>query len=200
MPRSSNKAPVKIDKYNQAEPKIHPVTWISIASFFVIIIALLIIFTPNNQEKIYKAYTTYGVTTLPKDHPLYQVSYDGSLFRKGAKDIIEDNEVVILYIGYAQCPDCQSHITPFSTYFESTGMDEYVSRIYYIDVTQDPKGTEALVTAHPEFKDTTPQIALFINGEVAHIYVASEHDISTSQKINQNVRGFYEEAIDLINA
>ena len=49
-----------------------------------------------------------GVTTMPEDHPLYQVTYD--LFKKGLKDILEKEEVVILYIGYAACPNCQTHV------------------------------------------------------------------------------------------
>ncbi|MDY0295472.1 MAG: hypothetical protein RBQ71_06660 [Acholeplasmataceae bacterium] len=199
MPRSSNKAPIKVDKYSQAQPKVSPITWISIAGFFVVILAIIFIFSPNNQEKIYNAYTTYGVEDLPKDHPFYQVDYNGGLFKKGLEDLLEKEEVVILYIGYAQCSGCQAHIVPFATYFESTGMNEYVDKVYYMDVTQDGKGFEALAAKYAGIVDSTPQLILFINGEMADIYAAANADTSSTALINSNVRNFYEDAIDIIN-
>lgn len=200
MPRSSNSAPVKVDKYNQNQATIHPITWAAIGGFFVVILALLLIFSPNNQERIYNAYTAYGVTELPKDHPLYQVDYEGGLFKKGLEDIIEKDEVVVLLIGFAACPGCQSHVAPLSKYFESTGMNEYVDRIYYLDTTKDLNGFEKLAATYPEIVETTPQIILFINGELVKLYTPDQADTSTETAINRNMRDFFEDSIDLINA
>ncbi len=200
MARTANAKPAKIDKYNKNQSNVSPFTWISIAGFFLAIIVLLIVLTPNNPEKILKAYEAYGVTTMPEDHPLYQIKYEGSLFKKGLKDIIEKEEVVIVYIGYAACPGCQTHVTPISTYFTSTGMNQYTDKVYYMDVTADIKGFEALSAAHAGFATSTPQIALFINGEMVKLYAAANADTSTSTMINRNIRNFYEDGIDLINA
>ena len=65
MPRSSNTTSVKVDKYNQNQAKVSPLTWVAIAGFFVSIILILVLLTPNNQEKILEAYEAYGVTTMP---------------------------------------------------------------------------------------------------------------------------------------
>lgn len=198
MPRANNSKPIKIDKYANS-PKVPLAVWLSIAGFFVVVLTLLVIFTPNNQEKIYNAYTTYGVTTMPKDHPLYQVKYDNGLFRKGLADILEDEEVVIVYFGFAACPGCQAHVTPISTYFLSTGMNEYVDRVYYLDVSQETKGFDALRAANTEIQTTTPQMALFIDGELVEIYVATEANASNATQINRNIRDFYENSILKIN-
>lgn len=200
MPRSSNTAPVKVDKYNQNQAKIHPITWAAIGGFFVVILVLVLIFSPNNQERIYNAYTAYGVTDLSKDHPLYQLDYDGSLFKKGIEDVIEKEEVVVLFVGFAACPGCQSHVAPLSSYFESTGMDEYVDRIYYLDTTKDLKGYEKLAEKYSEIVETTPQIVLFIDGELVKLYTPDQADTSTPAAINRNMRNFFEDSIDLINA
>lgn len=198
MARAS-KPKVKIDKYNRNQAPIHPITWITIASIFVVILGIIIIFSPNNQERIYNAYVANGVTTLPKDHPLKQVTYNGGLFQKGLKKIIEQEEVVILYIGYPQCPGCQSHITPVATYFKSTGMDDYTDYVYYIDVVNDTKGFETLRSNYSLIQTATPQIALFINGELVDIYNAAISNPTTTQQINAAISGFYTKAIGLIN-
>lgn len=198
MARAS-KQKVKIDKYNKSQAPIHPITWITIASIFVVILGIIIIFTPNNQEKIYNAYVANGVTTLSKDHPLKQVTYNGGLFQKGLKKIIEQEEVVVLYIGYAQCPGCQSHITPVANYFNSTGMNQYTDHVYYIDIVQDTKGFEILRSQYALIQAATPQIALFINGELVDIYNAAISNPTTPQQINAAISGFYTKAIGLIN-
>ncbi|HAX03442.1 MAG: hypothetical protein A2Y45_00220 [Tenericutes bacterium GWC2_34_14] len=200
MPRSSNTTSVKVDKYNQNQAKVSPLTWVAIAGFFVSIILILVLLTPNNQEKILEAYEAYGVTTMPENHPLYSLKYDGSLFKKGLEDVIADDEVVILYIGYAACPACQAHITAISTYFTSTGMNEYVDRIYYMDTSNDLNGFNALSAAFEEIVDSTPQLVIFINGEIVDIYNAQGVNPSDATAINRAIRTFYEDGIDLINA
>lgn len=198
MPRSSNSTSVKVDKYNN-QAKVPLAVWLSIAGFFVVILGLLVIFTPNNQEKIYEAYTAYGVTTMPEDHPLYQVKYEGGLFRKGLEDILADEELVVVYFGFAACPGCQAHVTPISTYFTSTGMNEYVDKVYYLDVSQETKGFDVLRAEFTEIQTTTPQIAFFMNGELVEIYVATEANAPDATQINRNIRDFYNNSIDLIN-
>lgn len=200
MPRSSNKQAVKVDKYKQNQTQIHPITWISIAGFFVVILAIFLIFSPSNQEKTYKAYTAYGVTTMPEDHPLYQVNFKSTLFKKGLDKLIDKEDVVVLYIGYAACTSCQSHVTPISTYFTSTGMNEYVDRVYYLDPSQDTDGFYALSALYSQILESTPQIMVFIDGELVKLYTPETADTSTTAMINRNIRTFYEDAIKLIIA
>lgn len=189
---------VKIDKYNQGN-KISPVTLYAILGFAVVVFALIAIFSPSNEEKIYNAYRAYGVTTLSEDHPFYQVDFDGGLFSKGVEDYIKSGEPTIVILGFAACGGCQAHITPFATYFESTGVNELVDRVYYYDVSVDQKGFAELQGMFPEIPGSTPQIILFMDGEIVEHYYATTENATDATTINRNIRDFYEAVVTAIN-
>ncbi len=189
---------VRIDKYNQGN-KISPMTYYALIGFVVVVFAIVAIFSPSNQEKIYNAYAAYGVTTLPEDHPFYQVDYNGGLFSKGVEDYIASGEPTIVILGFAACGGCQSHITPFATYFESTGVSDLVDRVYYYDVSVDQKGFAELQGMFPEIPGSTPQILLFMDGEIVEHYYATTENATNATDINRNVRDFYEAVLTAIN-
>jgi hypothetical protein len=194
MARKNSKK-VKIDKYSKVEPKIHPITIASIIGFFVVVFGLILIFQPSNQEKIYDAYDLYNVE-ITEDHPFYQVSYRGGLFKKGLNKIIENDEVVVVYVGFATCPACQTHIKGFESYYRSEGLDEHVSRIYYLDPTQNQGDYENFQEAFPELTGSTPQILVFMNGEVIQTYSPGESTEQTD--INRSIRDFYRAVVTKI--
>lgn len=189
---------VRVDKYSQGN-RISPATLYAMLGFIVVVFAIIAIFSPSNQEKIYNAYQAYGVTTLPEDHPFYQVDYDGGLFSKGVEDYITSGEPTIVVLGFASCGGCQAHITPFATYFESTGVSEFIDRVYYYDVSVDQKGFAEFQGMFPEIPGSTPQIILFMDGEIVAHYFATTENATNATDINRNVRDFYEDALELIN-
>ena len=186
---------VKVDKYSKVEPKIHPITIISIVGFFVVIFGLLLIFQPSNKEKIQDAYALYNVE-LADDHPFYQVDYSGGLFKKGLKKIIGSDDVVIVYVGFAQCPACQTHIKGFASYFASEGADEYASTIYYIDPTQNQGDFIKFQEAFPQITNSTPQLLVFVDGELVRQFTPGQSTVQT--EINRNIRDFYRAVVTLI--
>lgn len=186
---------VKVDKYTKVEPKIHPITIASIVGFFVVIFGLLLIFQPTNQEKIYDAYALYNIE-ITEDHPFYQVNYRGGLFKKGLSKIIEQEEVVVVYVGFASCPACQTHVVGFESYYHSEGLDEHISQIYYIDPTQNQGDFENFQKAFLDIQNTTPQILVFMDGEIVLTYSPGE---STEQtEINRSIRDFYRAVVTKI--
>ena len=194
MARQTSKT-IKVDKYSKVEPKIHPITIASIIGFFVVVFGLILIFQPTNQEKIHEAYALYNVE-ITEDHPFYQVNYRGGLFKKGLNKIISQEEVVVVYVGFAACPACQTHVKGFESYYHSEGLDEHVSRIYYIDPTQNQGDFENFQEAFPEILNTTPQILVFMGGEIVESYSPGE---STEQtEINRSIRDFYRAVVTKI--
>jgi len=186
------------DKYTKVEPKIHPITLIAIASFFVVVLAIIFIFKPSDQKVIYTAYEPYATSDFTEDHPFVTVAYDSKLFSKGFDKILEEDEVVALYIGYPTCPSCQAHIGAFEKYYHSEGFDEYVSQIYYMDPNDDLDSVNAVLENFTDVEATTPQLLIFHNGELISIFVPLSSEDATA--INRSVRDFYLDAIDLINA
>ncbi len=186
------------DKYTKVEPKIHPITIIAIVSFFVIIVTLIFVFKPKDQTVIYTAYEPYATSDFTEDHPFVSASYESKLFNRGLDKIIVKEEIVILYMGFPGCPSCQKHIGAFEKYFYSTGFDEYVSKIYYLNASEKPDDANALIADFTDIEATTPQLLIFHNGELIAIFepISSEDSVA----INRSVRDFYEDAIDLINA
>ncbi len=185
------------DKYTKVEPKIHPITLYSIIGFFVISISLIFILQPNNQDVVYASYETSATADFTEDHPFYQVTYDGSLFHRGLDTILKKDEVVALYLGSPECPSCVAHIGAFEKYFNSEGFDEYVTRIYYINATEDAAGMTKLMELYPEVANTTPQLIVFMNGEVIDTFEPVSGDDATL--INRSVRDYYQDVIAVID-
>jgi len=185
------------DKYTKIEPKIHPITLFAIIGFLVVVVGLIFIFKPQDDTVIFAAYEATATSDFTEDHPFVTVSYDGSLFKKGLAKIIQQEEIVLVYVGFSQCPSCQVHIGPFQKYFTAEGFDEYVSKIYYLNTSEDFDGVTAFIADYPEVTDSTPQLLVFKNGVV----VATFTPVSTEDTtlINRSVRDFYREAIAAIN-
>lgn len=198
MARATN-TKVKIDKYNKIEPKIHPITLAAIILSVVSVLVLMIVSQPSNSETIYNAYDPYVTSEyFTEDHPFYQLTYNGSLFKDGFKKVVEKEEIVVLYLGFETCPACQATIGPIQRYFNSTGFSDVVESIYYINPTKDTKGATDLSSAYPEIGVSTPQLIVFQNGEIIAAYQYPENADAT--QINRSVREFFEGALVTINS
>jgi hypothetical protein len=194
MARNKKVKKVKIDKYSKVEPEISKWTIIGVVGF-IVVMALLVIFSmPNNQQKIYNAYKPYVTSThFTKDHPFYQLN------TKQVRNRIEKDEIFILYIGNERCQACVASIGAFQRYFYSEGMDLHVKHIYYFVPQNDPDGTEKLAIDYPLIGDFTPQLILFINGEIVLSYQPPQVQNPTDQMINTAVKKFFVDGLKLIN-
>lgn len=198
MARNTNKT-VKIDKYNKIEPKIHPITLAAIILSIVSIFVLIIVSQPSNRETVYNAYDPYVTSEyFTEDHPYYQITFNGSLFKSGFEKVLEKEEVVVLYLGFETCPACQATVGPIQRYFNSTGFSEVVEQIYYINPTRDTKGATDLTAAYPAIGVSTPQLIIFQNGEIIANYQYPENADAT--QINRTVREFFEGALETLNS
>ncbi|MDO9628630.1 MAG: thioredoxin family protein [Acholeplasmataceae bacterium] len=183
---------IKIDKYNKVEPKVHPITIASIIGFFVIVFGLILIFQPTNQEKIAKSYELYNIE-LTEDHPFYQVTYGSKLFKRGLDKIIAKEEVVVVYVGFPSCPACQTHIKGFESYFRSENVEDYTSKIYYINPNENVADFVKFQTAFPSIINSTPQLLVFIDGELVTQFSPGSSTAQTD--INRSIRDFYRAAV-----
>ncbi|MCD4827065.1 MAG: thioredoxin family protein [Acholeplasmataceae bacterium] len=184
------------DKYTKVKPKVHPLTISAIVGFFVIVIGIIIVLQPSNRESIYNAYSPYSTNDLTEDHPFYEVNYKSTLFNKGLKTRIEDDELVFVYIGSPDCTSCQAHIGAFQKYYESLEMSDYVDTIYYLNPGNDLDQFEDFVADYEGVAETTPQLIVFQDGEI--LYQFSVVSAEDTQLLNRSVRDFYEEVIDLL--
>ncbi len=185
------------DKYNKVAPKVHPLTYVSIIGFLVIVFGIIFALRPTNEELIYLSYEATATDDFTEDHPFYQVQYEGTLFKVGLEKIIEKNEIVIVYVGYSGCESCQKHIGAFQKYFYSQNFDDLVSTIYYLNTLEDTEGLTLFQTDFPEVLASTPQLLVFQNGVI--VYSFTPISVDDTQAINRSVRDFYDEAIALIN-
>jgi thiol-disulfide isomerase/thioredoxin len=184
------------DKYTKVKPKVHPLTISAIVGFFVLIIALIIVLQPTNRESIYNAYSPFSTNDLTEDHPFFEVNYKSTLFKKGLKAIIEDEDLVFVYVGSPDCTSCQAHIGAFQKYYESLEMNDYVDTIYYINPSSSLEQFNDFVTDFEGVQEATPQLLVFQNGEILYQFeVVSAED---TQLLNRSVRDFYEDVIDLL--
>jgi len=191
MARSKKQKKLKIDKYSKVDPQISKGVLIGIISFILVLVVLFIISIPNNQQKVYNAYSPYVTSQyFTKDHPFYMVN------TKQLNRLIEKEEIVILYIGNETCPACVASIGAFQRYFNSEGMNEHVKYIHYLNPMLDLPGFEALATKYTQIQDVTPQMMLFINGEIVLVYQAPTD--TAEQAINQATRRFFVDGIKLI--
>lgn len=187
---------VKIDKYSKTEPGLNKWSIIGLLGFFVVLIGLILLLQPSNEQKIYEKYELYGAT-LEEEHPFYEVNYENKLFRKGLKGIIESEEVVVVLIGNQQCEICVRHIGPIANYFYSTGMDEVVDKIYYFDPATDDEALLKLSGDYLGITANVPQLLVFKNNQVDSVFTVASND--NLQLINSSLNTFFTQAIAKLN-
>lgn len=175
------------DKYNQVEPKISTGILVSIIASVVITIVLVLIALPSNSEKIYNDYVNTADDYFTEDHPYYEVK------ASKIERMIDGEETFVLFISSPDCQACQLHIGTIQRYFESTGAIDEFDMIYYLNPLKDAEGFERLVDAQDHMSSATPQMFVFVNGELTEAFDANLS--TTEQSRNTNVRTFFEDAI-----
>ena len=184
-------------KYNALEPQVSKWTYIIIASVMVVIIGLLIILQPSNQDKIFASYDPVANDDFTEDHPFYEVSYRSSLFNQGLDKILEKEDVVFLYVGSNTCQSCVAHIGAIQKYFYSENVDEKVNQIYYYNAVKNEKDFIALFDNVTGITESTPQLLLIVDGEISLKFTVQSAD--NAQLINSSVRQFFVDALKEIN-
>lgn len=184
-------------KYNALEPQVSKWTYIIIGFVIVLIVGLLIGLQPSNREKIFASYDLVASDDFTENHPFYEVSYKSSLFNQGLDKILENEEVVFLYIGYNGCASCNAHIGAFEKYFYSENVDDVVDQIYYFNATSNEKDFYALYDNVLGIGEETPQLLLIINGEIQLSFTVQSAD--NTQLINSSVKAFFIDALEEIN-
>lgn len=179
------------DKYNKVEPKVSLGILISLAAFIVVALTLILIALPSNRERIYTSYeATANLDYFTEDHPYYEIN------ASKVEKYINRGDTFLLLISSSDCTSCQSHIGTIQRYYESTGADALLDQIYYYTPKDDAEGLNRLMELSPDILDLTPQLILFVDGEVV---LSLDANLSTTEQTkNTNVRSFFEDAIALI--
>ena len=185
-------------KYNPIEPQVSKWTYIAIAGIFVLILGLVIGLQPSNSKKVYDAYKNFASADFTEDHPFVEVSYRNKLFSSGLEKIIDQDEIVILYVGYNQCQSCIAHIGAFQKYFYSVGLSDKVDQIYYFNALANQKDFAALQTNLEGITGETPQLLVYLNGKLEMVFTVQSAD--NTQVINNSVKTFFEQVLAKINA
>lgn len=165
-------------KYHQVNPKVPKEVIYGLIGVVVVIIGLFLLTLRSNEEKIFDAYSVTAAT-ITEEHPFYEVSYEGGLFSDGLKDIIENERLVIMYMGSPLCSFCVETIGHVETYYSEEGFDEIVDKIYYY---QDFPGNDAsndretMLSDLPSIERTTPQMVAFLDGEIFFEYTSPEDE------------------------
>jgi hypothetical protein len=185
------------DKYKKVTTKVHPLTYVGILGFIIVIVGLILIFRPTEQEKIYASYINMeniDKEAFTKDHPFDQIKYKSTLFNKGLEDVIDEKEYVLLYIGTPACAACVNNIGAFQYYYEQYEMDNYFDRIYYVNSSEDVSGVRTLNEEYQQITDTTPQLIVFQDGEILTVLTFN------NTNVNQNVFLFYQSLETLLES
>ncbi len=181
------------DKYNKLEPKIPKEVIFSLIGFVVIIIALFIIITPSNAQRIYQAFEATDVNdSFTEDHPFYEVNAN-QLERR-----INSEDYVFVFFGTPDSDAAVAYLGTFQKYFENDDIDQYVNHIYYFNPAEDEDGFADLQETYDDLSSSNFQAALFINGEYAVKFASN--GITDDQLINRAVNDFYQDSVDAIEA
>lgn len=180
------------NKYHKIQPKVHPLTIVSIVGFFVLIFGLIWLFQPTDSEKIYSSYELYADTEFfTEDHPFVTVEYKSGLFKKGLDKLIDQEDVLFLYIGSAECTGCQAVIGAFEHYYLQFEMTDYVDQIYYLNASEQPNDVTKLAELYDEITTTTPQFIVFVDGVIVETYTTTSS--TDRQDINYSVYTFFDD-------
>jgi thiol-disulfide isomerase/thioredoxin len=184
--------------YNQVKPKVPKEVLYGFLAFVIVLIVLFLTTLQSNQAKIFDMYSTTSAT-ISEDHPFYELTYNGGLFSEGLKDKIENKETFILYIGSPFCPACVQTIGQVETFFSdlNVGVSNVLDQIfYYNDFVGGPASGDrnAFLEGVPSIVRTTPQLFLFVDGEIALTYTAP----AQGGNVATNVRNFFLDAKNLL--
>lgn len=184
--------------YNQVKPKVPKEVLYGFLAFVVVLFVLYLTTLQSNEAKILDIYST-TTATITEDHPFYELTYNGGLFSEGLKDKIANKETFILYIGSPFCPACVQTIGQVETFFsdDNVGVSETINQIFYYN---DFVGGAAsgdrndFLEGVPSIVRTTPQLLLFVDGEVVLTYTAP----AQGGNIATNVRNFFLDAKNVL--
>jgi hypothetical protein len=184
--------------YNQVKPKVPKEVLYGFLAFIVVLFVLFLTTIQSNEAKILDIYSTTAAT-LSEDHPFYELTYNGGLFSEGLKDKIENKETFLLYIGSPLCPACVQTIGRVETFFTDTnvGVNDTLDQIYYYNDFLGGAASgdrNAFLEGVPSIVRTTPQLLLFVDGEVVLRYTAPEE----GGNIATTVRDFFSDAKNLL--
>ena len=165
-------------KYQQVKPKVPKEVLFGLIGVLVVVVGLILLTLRSNEQRIFDAYEVTAAT-ITEEHPFYEVTYEGTLFNEGFKDIITNERLVILYLGSPLCSFCVSTIGEVEKYFYSQGFDAFVENVYYYsdfpgnDITSD---RQAMLDDFPNIERSTPQVIAFLDGEIILEYVQPEDE------------------------
>lgn len=182
--------------YHQVNPKVPKEVLFGLLGLVIVVLGLFLLTLRSNEEKIYDAYLVTAAD-LREDHPFYEVTYEGSLFNDGIKDIIDKERLVIVYIGSPVCSFCVQTIGHVADYFYETGFDDIVENVYYYkdSLTEDPTNDrEVMLADFPSIERITPQIVVFLDGELFFEYTAP-----SDENYAGAVSRFYEDLLIELN-
>lgn len=179
------------DKYNKLEPKVPKEVIYGLAGFLILIVALFFIIKPNNQEKVYQAFSaTTTSEDFTEEHPFYEVNYK-QLMKK-----IESETYVFVFIGSPDNTASAAYIGAFQKYYESEGADAYTDYIYYYNPLDDDDNFEDLIDEFELVTTSGNQLLLFVDG--LDTVAFEQNGTDDSQLINRASRDFFEDAVEAI--
>ena len=187
------------DKYNVVEPKVSIGIVVSIVAFIAVALILILVAIPSNSERIYAAYADTANEYFTEDHPFYEIN--GSKVER----MVDKEETFLLLISSSDCTACQSLIGTLERYFQDpekvatvdgVKINELFDEIYYLSPLDDPSGYADVIQNIDALVDATPQLVLFMNGEIVETYNTGGTD---TQTINAYVRDFYEAVITAVS-
>lgn len=163
--------------YKNPKVTVKPLNLIIVGLVITIFVALIILLQPNDQKKIYKAYSSAGSTNLVEDHVFKTISVN-DLIKK-----IDSKEPVVFYFGYTGCGYCVSEIGYYDLEFKNAGLQDSLKYIYYLDATKVSQANiTKLQTKYSIELNATPKVYFFNEGAKVSDR-ASENSGSTAAQI-----------------
>ena len=166
-----------MSKYSKAK-KVQPGIIIGIISFFVILVALIMILAPSNEQKIFNNYISADATLKHnadfKNHAYKVVTV------KQLEKMIDNKEDFVLLVASYTCSVCREGVALYTKHFKSDAnksvLEEHVGKnIYYLDVTNVTQEIYDFIIAtniqKADSSDSTsvssPHLVLFKDGKLS---------------------------------
>lgn len=171
--------------YKNPQVTVKPLNLIIVGLVITIFVALIFLLQPNDQKKIYKAYSSAGSTNLVEDHVFKSITVK-DLMKK-----IDNKEAVVFYFGSTGCSYCVTEIGYYDLEFKNAGLEDSLKYIYYLDATKvSNENITKLQTKYSIELNATPKVYFFNDG--AKVFDrASENSGSTPAQI----RAFFQKIV-----